>query len=63
MQLFKVASIRMDKFSDPRDMGTCQLKKHCGIVYASCVAENWLKKFTLLHFVCVHPGSYVTHKR
>jgi hypothetical protein len=42
-KLFKVSSICLDTFSDSCDQRTCNLTKHCGVVDASCSAENALE--------------------
>jgi len=42
-KLFKVSSICLDTFSDLCDQTTWNLTKHCGIVDASCSAENSLE--------------------
>ena len=50
-KLFEVSSFCLDAFSDSCNQRTCKLMKHCGVVDASCSAENcWSSSFLVFTF-------------
>jgi len=42
-KLFEVSSVCLDAFPDSCGQRTCNLKKYCSVVDASCSAENSLQ--------------------